>query len=295
VAVELLAPAKVNLALEVTGRRPDGYHDLVSVVQTIDLADRVLLDLAPSIEIEVAGEKTLGVPLEGPRNLAYRAAVALAAEAGDSDLGARIELTKSVPAGVGLGGGSSDAAAVLRGLNRLWRLDLPAEALARVAAGVGSDVPFFLAGGTAFVTGRGDHVEPLPDLGSASFTVFVSDIELEDKTRRMYASLTPADFSDGRRARVLAESLRRGLPLAEADLVNAFDRHIGEAAPPLGRAMATCREAGVAVFACGSGPGFFTLDEVSGLLLRELEHEWGVTAVACRALSRAESLALREV
>jgi len=82
VAVELLAPAKVNLALEVTGRRPDGYHDLVSVVQTIDLADRVLLDLAPSIEIEVAGEKTLGVPLEGPRNLAYRAAVALAAEAG---------------------------------------------------------------------------------------------------------------------------------------------------------------------------------------------------------------------
>jgi len=77
--IELIAPAKVNLALEVTGRRPDGYHELVSVAQTIDLADRVVLDLATTIELEVAGEKLLGVPLEGPRNLAYRAAVALAA------------------------------------------------------------------------------------------------------------------------------------------------------------------------------------------------------------------------
>src|SRR3990172_8418635 len=139
--IELIAPAKVNLALEVTGRRPDGYHELVSVAQTIDLADPVVLDLATTIELEVAGEKLLGVPLEGPRNLAYRAALSLppvapAAGGGRAHLGARIRLEKEIPAGMGLGGGSSDAAAVLRGLNRLWRLDLPLDALVRVAAGV---------------------------------------------------------------------------------------------------------------------------------------------------------------
>ncbi len=116
-ALELLAPAKLNLALEVTGRRPDGYHDIVGVMQTIDLADRLRLDLAPSIEIEVTGEKTLGVPLEGPRNLAYRAALALLEQLpllghlrregrkmyGDAH-GARIVLEKAIPAGMGLGG-----------------------------------------------------------------------------------------------------------------------------------------------------------------------------------------------
>ena len=295
--IELIAPAKVNLALEVTGRRPDGYHEVVSVAQTIDLADRVVLDLATTIELEVAGEKLLGVPLEGPRNLAYRAAVALAAEAGRAHLGARIRLEKEIPAGMGLGGGSSDAAAVLRGLNRLWRLDLPLDALVRVAAGVGSDVPFLLHGGAALVTGRGERVAPLPDSAPLECTLFVSDVEVEDKTRRMYAALTPADFSDGRRARILAESLRRGLPVVETDLVNAFDRHVAEVAPPLARARDVCREAGLAVHACGSGPGFFTctpLSDIPRILLRELDREWGVVAVACRSLGRAAATALRE-
>jgi 4-diphosphocytidyl-2-C-methyl-D-erythritol kinase len=296
--LELIAPAKLNLVLEVTGRRADGYHDLASVMQTIDLADTVRLEPASSIEIEVAGDEVRGVPREGPRNLAFRAAHALAEAARNPDLGARIELEKRIPAGMGLGGGSTDAAAVLRGLNRLWGLDLSVEALTEVAATVGSDVAFFLHGGTAFVSGRGEQVEPLPDIEAKDLTLFVADMDLEDKTRRMYGALSSADFTDGHKARVAAESARRGLPLSESDLHNAFDRHVGELAPQVVSAMALCREENLGVFAAGSGPGFFTpvaIGELPPLILRELERDWAVRAVACRTMSREAAVAIREL
>jgi 4-diphosphocytidyl-2-C-methyl-D-erythritol kinase len=296
-ALELIAPAKLNLVLEVTGRRADGYHDIVSVMQTIDLADTVRLEAATSIELEVTGEQLRGVPREGPRNLAFSAAHALAEAARNPGLGARIELEKRIPAGMGLGGGSTDAAAVLRGLNRLWALDLSAEALDEVAASVGSDVAFFMYGGTALVGGRGEQVEPLPDIETKDLTLFFADMDLEDKTRRMYAALSAPDFSDGHKAHVAAESVRRGLPLSESDMHNAFDRHIGQIAPQLASAMALCRDEKLGVFAAGSGPGFFTdvaLAELPPLLLHELERDWGVRAVASRTLGRAAATAQRE-
>jgi 4-diphosphocytidyl-2-C-methyl-D-erythritol kinase len=199
---------------------------------------------------------------------------------------------------MGLGGGSSDAAAVLRGLNRLWRLDYDSDTLERVAARVGSDVPFFLHGGTALTRGRGELVEPLPDHEPLDFSIFVADVEIDDKTRRMYAALTPADFSDGHHTEVTAATLRRNLPLTETDMLNAFDARIVEVAPTLAHAMATCRAAGFGVHAAGSGPGFYSwtpLAELPRLLLRELDQEWGVRALACRSLSREASLATREI
>jgi 4-diphosphocytidyl-2-C-methyl-D-erythritol kinase len=298
VALDLIAPAKLNLTLEVTGRRSDGYHDLVTVMQTIDLADRVRLEEAPGLEIEVTGDHQRGVPFEGPRNLAYRAAQALAAEAGIVNPGVRITLDKRIPAGMGLGGGSTDAAAVLRGLCALWRLGLSPSALNDVAASIGSDVPFFLHGGAALVTGRGERIEPLPDGKTLSLTLFGSTMEIEDKTRRMYSTLAPIDFTDGHRGRVVAESIRRGLPIAETDYYNAFDRHIGSVAEPLARAMTLCRDAGLAVIACGSGPSFFTpaaLDTIPTTLLHELERDWGVHAIACRSIARDAAMAVREV
>jgi 4-diphosphocytidyl-2-C-methyl-D-erythritol kinase len=297
-ALELIAPAKLNLVLEVTGRRPDGYHDIVSVMQTIDLADTVRLEAAALIELEVTGEVLSGVPREGPRNLAVAAAHALAETARNPDLGVHIELEKRIPAGMGLGGGSTDAAAVLRGLNRIWGLDLAVEALDEVAATVGSDVAFFLHGGTALVSGRGEQVESLPDLDSRDCTLFLADMELEDKTRRMYAALNPSDFTNGHKAQVTAESVRRGLPLSESDMQNAFDRHIEQIAPQMASAMALCRDENLGVFAAGSGPGFFTdvaLTELPPLLLHELDHDWGVRAVACRMLNRGASTAMREI
>ena len=296
-ALTLLAPAKVNLTLEALGRRGDGYHEIVSLVQTIELADRVRIEPSDSLELAITGEAVLGVPLEGPRNLAFKAAQALTEAAARPALTARIVLEKQIPAGLGLGGGSSDAAAALRGLDRFWGLALPHEALLAAAAGVGSDVPFFLEGGAALLSGRGERVEPLPDQAPRDLTLFLGDLETEDKTRRMYAALTPADFSDGRRGHVAAAAFRRGLPLAKTDLVNVFDRHLATVAPPLAAAIELCRDAGLAVHALGSGPGFFTpapLAAVPGPLLHELRAAWGVRALACRSLGREAALAIGE-
>ncbi len=294
--LEMWAPAKINLTLEVLGRRPDGYHEIASVIQAIDLFDRVLIEPAGSLELEVAGEEVAGVPMEGPRNLAYKAAMALAEETGRPNRGARIVLEKGIPAGLGLGGGSSDAAAALRGLDRLWGLDLGIEALAGIGARVGSDVAFFLHGGAAVARGRGEAVEPLPDHEDRDITLFLPEVEIPDKTRRMYALIDPADFGEGHATAVAAATIRRGLPLTEEDLINVFDRHIGEAAPPAGRAMDICRHAGVGVHAAGSGPAFYAYlppRELPPLLQRELA-EAGVRVRACRMLSRRDSLKIRE-
>jgi 4-diphosphocytidyl-2-C-methyl-D-erythritol kinase len=151
------APAKLNLFLRVVGRRPDSFHELETVFQSIDLADE--LTLVPADDLRLTGGSDAAPP--GPENLVLRAAAALRAATGYPG-GAAIHLGKRVPVGAGLGGGSSDAAATLVALNRLWRLDLPMERLSELAAGLGSDVPFALRGGTALGRGRGELLEPLP-------------------------------------------------------------------------------------------------------------------------------------
>jgi 4-diphosphocytidyl-2-C-methyl-D-erythritol kinase len=157
--------AKLNLHLEVVGRRPDGYHDLRTVFQTIDLADDLRIDrrAAPGPELVVTGAD---LP-DDRRNLAWRAAEAFLRHWGGSGRGGvRIEIDKRIPAGAGLGGGSSNAATVLAGMSRVWGTGSAPEdlaALAAVAAGLGADVPYFLVGGTAVGLGRGDRLIALED------------------------------------------------------------------------------------------------------------------------------------
>lgn len=158
----LTSPAKINLTLEVLGKRPDGYHELDMLVVTVDLSDRIALSVRPDGHITLASSAT-HIPLD-EKNLAYRAARTLK-EASGTPLGAHIAIDKHIPVSAGLGGGSSNAATVLIGLNELWDLGLDHTALAQLGADVGSDVPFFLYGGTARVGGRGERVEPLPDVG----------------------------------------------------------------------------------------------------------------------------------
>ena len=153
------APAKVNLSLDVLGRRPDGFHELRTVMATAGWYDTLTFEPADTWSLSVTG--AAGVPTDG-RNLVSRAATALAAAAGRSPSGA-VRLHKRIPHEAGLGGGSADAAAALLGLNALWDCGLPRAALAEIAAGVGSDVPFFLTGGGAAVCGgRGERIDPLP-------------------------------------------------------------------------------------------------------------------------------------
>lgn len=157
-SVSLRAPAKVNLSLVVLGARPDGYHDLHSVMATVSLYDdlRLALSEQPGIAFHTSG---LGVP-SGRDNLVVRAAEAMARRAG-VEPALRIDLHKRIPPGGGLGGGSSDAAACLWGLNQLWQLGYSRPELASLAAELGSDVAFFLYGPVALCTGRGEIVKPL--------------------------------------------------------------------------------------------------------------------------------------
>ncbi|MGE3794986.1 MAG: 4-(cytidine 5'-diphospho)-2-C-methyl-D-erythritol kinase, partial [Dehalococcoidia bacterium] len=188
-ALRLLAPAKINLALEVTARRPDGYHDIDTVMTTIDLADGVRLSPAPALEVALTGPEARGI--DPADDLAGRAARALAAAAGHEPA-VRIEVSKRIAAPAGLGGGSSDAAAVLRGLNVLWGLNWSLERLAEVAATLGSDVPFFLHCGAARCTGRGDLVQPQRDLKPLRLLVLVPpDGAVQNKTARRYGAHIP--------------------------------------------------------------------------------------------------------
>ncbi|MEO8041728.1 MAG: 4-(cytidine 5'-diphospho)-2-C-methyl-D-erythritol kinase, partial [Acidobacteriota bacterium] len=155
-AITLPSFAKINLHLQVIGRRPDGFHDLCTVFQTISLHDTISVWPADEILISCGDDK---IPV-GEQNLVVKAAVALREKAGVSH-GARIHLDKRIPAPGGLGGGSSNAATALLVLNTLWNLDIATDDLHAVAESLGSDVPFFLYGGTALGMGRGEIVEPI--------------------------------------------------------------------------------------------------------------------------------------
>lgn len=155
--LELAAPAKLNLFLHVLGRRPDGYHELQTVFQLLDFADRVILSARRDGRIRRV-EGAAGLPAD--EDLAVRAARLLKSTFG-VDAGCDIAVEKRIPAGAGLGGGSSDAAAVLRGLNRLWRLQLDRDRLAAVGIELGADVPVFVHGRSAWAEGIGERLTPL--------------------------------------------------------------------------------------------------------------------------------------
>lgn len=153
------APAKINLSLDVLHKRSDGYHEVNMVMTTIDLADRVELTDLYSDTIQIISHNRF-VP-DDERNLAYQAAKLLKEKLGVRR-GVAISITKHIPVAAGLAGGSSDAAATLRGLNKLWGLGLSLDELAEIGAEIGSDVPFCVYGGTAVARGRGEKIEHIP-------------------------------------------------------------------------------------------------------------------------------------
>ncbi|GAB3805411.1 4-(cytidine 5'-diphospho)-2-C-methyl-D-erythritol kinase [Virgibacillus kimchii] len=181
------APAKLNLSLDVISKRDDGYHNVEMVMTTIDLSDRLSIHELDDNKIDISLESRF-VPND-ERNLAYKAA-RLFKEVYGITKGIHIRIEKSIPVSAGLGGGSADAAAVLRGLNKLWSLHIPVEELAELGAQLGSDVPFCVYGHTGIATGRGEIVHKLPappscwvvlakpDIGVSSGTIF-EQIQLE--------------------------------------------------------------------------------------------------------------------
>lgn len=217
----VLAPAKVNLYLEVVSRRPDGYHEIRTLFQTLDWGDRVSVERAPSGGV-VCETDGLALP-EGDGNLAVRAAKAYLAAAGLSG-GARLRIEKRIPLGGGLAGGSSDAAAVLRALDA----DLHALGdgrLVEVARGLGSDVPFLLSGGTAIGAGRGDAITALAKAPPIHVVLVIPPFGTD--TARVYA------HADARLRRAPAGGLDRAVAaLASGDPARVREAHHNDLAIP---------------------------------------------------------------
>ncbi len=164
--------AKINLFLEVGALRDDGFHEIRTTMQTVSLADELTFERAGAGVVTVTCDAP-DIP-GGEENLVHRAAVLLRAHAGDASLGARIHIAKRVPAGAGLGGGSSNAACALIALSKLWHLETNERTFIQLAAKLGSDVPFFLYGGAAHCTGRGERVFPQPSLSESHAFLLVT-------------------------------------------------------------------------------------------------------------------------
>lgn len=219
--------AKINWTLDVLFRREDGYHELRTIYQTISLHDSLVVSALDSA-IEVTCDDPR-VPCD-ETNLAHRAATLLR-EAASQTKGARIEIKKRIPVAAGLGGGSSNAAATLLALERLWRVEIPHADMVQVAATLGSDVPFFLLGGTALGISRGEEVYPLEEVGGAHLLVVNPGFAIP--TAAAYAMLSRLTRVDAARIipfTLIAAKGIRELPLAAS---NDFDEVVSAAYPKI--------------------------------------------------------------
>jgi 4-diphosphocytidyl-2-C-methyl-D-erythritol kinase len=252
--VALLAPAKINLALAVVGKRDDGFHELRSVFATIDLADRVRVATHRRLEVRIAPD--VGAPRGD--DLASRAVRAMAA-ATAHEAAAFVQIRKRVPVAAGLGGGSSDAGAVLRALATIWqRSDIDLVAL---AATVGSDVPFFASGArVAFVGGRGERVEPVPD--PPAMHVVIVRIRARLVTEHVFGAVRGEDRGAAAAVDALRDAFVRGRVTPELLRENARNDLLEPAqrlCPAVADARSRAAQRGIALSLTGSGPTLFAV------------------------------------
>ena len=303
-----VAPAKLNLSLEVLGRREDGYHDLDSVVVHLDLADRLSLSAAATREITYRDDHDRPVPilsqdivehawdrlLEIDRARGWHAVPA----------GGRLKVRKRIPVAAGLGGGSADAAAFLRLARHAWQLPLDDAALCEIGAEIGSDIPACIVGGPLRMSGRGEVVQ-LVEAQKSSLTgwsVLIATPEIPvpaDKTATMYRSLRPTHFGNGDATVALAARLVNGHQPSQDDCVNSFDAVADETLQGLRPArrvvaVALARAAfahGIeppAPLLAGAGPSLFAVlpPAVVEAAAVELRRDWRGSVHVARPLSR---------
>lgn len=243
------AHAKINWALNILGFRPNGYHELDMLMQSVELCDEMVFRPAEDLTLSVNG---------GPRecddkNLVIRAAKALCAHVG-KELGAQIDLAKYIPARAGMGGGSADCAAALIALNDMWKLELPMETLLAIGLKLGADVPFCLAGGLARVSGIGENIDPMPAAPAIPLAMVTpgGGLSTQDVFRAWDAgdrAVSAHDMYDLARA-VMDKDLGRIAALTH----NSLEAPAVDMMPEIGACMAAFRDLGAgAVFMTGSG------------------------------------------
>ena len=280
--LEALAYAKINLSLEITGKRDDGYHEIKTVMHTIDLADRLTFSQAERTSLQCDQPS-----LEDEHNLVLRSCKLIQEYTGYQG-GAAIALQKRIPIAAGLGGGSSDSAATFKALNELWETNLEGSELEELALQLGSDIPFFLNGACALAQGRGENLSPLPPVPGMWAVVATPSSEITDKTARLYSLLGESDFSDGSATVELAERIRDGSvtlhDIRDAGM-NTFERVARQVFSGSDGLAERFLNAGAGfVRLSGSGPSLFTLtdDEEMGRHLLSRVASEGVEAHLAR-------------
>jgi len=267
----LRTSAKVNLALEVLGKRGDGYHEIATVLQAVDLFDRLTMEMADTLSLHADDPK---LPTD-EGNLVMRAARLLQKTAG-IEKGARLRLQKRIPVAAGLGGGSSDAAATLLGLNRLWGLRWPRARIQELAVELGMDVPFFLGTGRAVARGRGERLQALP--GGGGYALVLVNPRTPLSTREVYGRVPAGWLAEPTGTAAVIEALRRRNVAALASaLTNNLERVVEPVLPVIGRMKAALLAAGaLGAIMSGSGPTVFGL-------ARSLDHARQIRSRVSRA------------
>lgn len=285
----LAAPAyaKINLSLEILGKRPDGFHELVSVSQTISLADH--LTVWPSDSLHLTTQPPI---VEDHDNLVRRATEALALATGRAASG-HLLLKKRIPLAAGLGGGSSDAATTLRLLDRLWGTRLGEARLADISATLGSDVALFLDGGTSLMRGRGEQVESLPGVQPFWLVLVCPGGAPPDKTRVLYRALSTDEWTDGAATLRLAEQLRAGSDTGGLPMVNAFDGpadRVYPGFPALRRRLTDLL--GAPAHLTGAGPSLFVqfASADAARSAAKIVARAGITAHVARSVARRPAI-----
>ena len=254
------AHAKVNLVLEILGKRPDGYHEIDTILQEIELADVVTVTPAEDWPATVSGPRAVGTPTDDS-NLALRAAKLLS-ERVRRAAPVAIHLEKHIPAAGGLGGGASDAATTLRLLQRLWSGVSDGD-LVEVANAVGSDEAFFFVGGTARAQGRGERVTPLPPIRPREVVLFVPPETIDHKTARMFEALGKLSFDSGSVAAEFAAN--PPIFVTMESTFNAFERVAFDLFPWLAALWEDLeRRTGETIRLCGAGPCMFWIGASGG-------------------------------
>lgn len=291
-AVFVPAYAKINLTLSALRRRPDGYHDLASVMQTVSLHDTLRFGVSES---SVSDTFSCDVPeLAGPDNLVARAMALLRAVSGQALPAIDAQLHKAVPTQGGLGGGSSDAAATLVALNTLLGIGLDRELIEELAGRLGSDVPYLVTGGAARIRGRGETVEPLPD-AEPLWIALVTPAQAVS-TAAVFRALTTAHYGDEAATESLVATMRAGRPLPFESLENTLESAVFSAYPEVARVRERMLTLGAPlVRMSGSGPSLFapyrTLTEAAELVRRVSAS--GERAWLCHTVTRASVAASR--
>ena len=280
------AYAKVNLDLRVLGTRPDGYHELRTVFQSVALHDSLLCAATPGAFTLKC--RTPGIPLDDT-NLVWKAAVALWSALGRAGPPHDVTVTikKQIPMQAGLGGGSANAAAALQALGRIWG-GAPISLLRDVAAGIGADVPYFLSGGTALGLGRGEEIYPLVDL--PTYWVVIVQPPYGVSTAEAYAWYDE-DRAAGHREPREIQMLPVPWPTRAAQMINDLEPPVVRRHPEIGALKILLRESGaVAAAMSGSGSAVFGLFRSQATAARAIKplSKGGARALLTRTLSRAE-------